>query len=479
MNLRLFLIVRACFVLFAILWSTTTNAEEKEKGGDECDADKFHIDGFSEQAFHNQKLSICLKDDASNLYFIDKDALADRLVNLAYLPLNLRKKIVVVDNKISISRNYMINYRVFGNPSSYNEEEKCNFQKSVNIKAQLASYFSSYLQDDKEFRLVINSSKAPNGNLTPTTFFEKDSPYRIQCIIKAKPKEPDEKNLPKLVKNGKLRVGAGSDDLFKDLSKSKTFTFDVKDDRIKGQASVGVEGVAGIVFSTSLPYLFGEGDEFDNGIIGANKLQFAVFSQIKYYDQDPDSKAKPDIGYVAPGVALRFETGTANFATELQLDANPVFDDKNGSVTYSTRALYSPGIRLPNGKMLFTDPFAVIGPLRVIPDVNLVSSYTLVETAGTNSKLVQVSEYFGLGFDTSLEFFFVDVPKFLEDFSLSVGYSERHYSSDIGEADRMWASLAYNPDKKNFSIKAEYAYGSDFNTLQDEDRISFGLGFRY
>jgi hypothetical protein len=282
------------------------------------------------------------------------------------------------------------------------------------------------------------------------------------------------------------KIGLAREDLFKPTDKSGAFTLSLKEDNDKDQISLSIDGVAGVVFSgtgADLAADKAEGMTLDKAPEprALTWWKLAVYNYVKIYEQDPDSKSKPDINYLAPGIALNYTRISADrdYAFDLMFDATPVFDQKNNAILYTTGVNFSPAFRV-NGTRIFGTPFAVLGDsVWVLPEFNVISRYAHVEDSGQNVELQNAEDYLTFGFDLSAEMSMPYLPSLLSNLSAGVRYAYRYNTNGIADVDRFTVGLNYIPAAKNFTIGLDYTDGRDVNTLQNEDRVDLNVKFRY
>lgn len=456
------------------------------------------------KALSEKPKNICGRDPDGKWY-IDNDALGARLADIIELPIHLKKRtnpegrVTAPDFVYAFSSD-----RPFG-PMEPGECEKRTYRAKIfSLVSRVDHYLRGSIKESKTFKIykddVEISTRPDIPRPTLQTLFAKENGYRVKCQIGEDPAnqgsvrnaggkgrasgsaEAGGDKRQAGVSAGDFRIGAAPEDLFKTTKKSKQFTIGIGSDNVKDQTNVAVDGVVGMTFALTGSDFIKDKTQARSDLITRDLwwLNYAVYGQVKIQDQQPDSSQKPDISYFAPGVAVNytFIRHDGNFAYDLRANASPFFDTKNGSVFYAGDVAFSPSFRI--GETLFLGaPLTILGPLKVVPDLSLVSRYVLVEDAGKNAEFKDVDNYFSLGYDAAAEFYLLDVSDLLSNLSVTLGYQQRLNTDGVQDAERFVAALNYKPASENFTVSLQYTNGPDLNTLQEEERTQLNIGIKY
>jgi hypothetical protein len=456
-----------------------------------------------DKVFNDKPKNFCEKG-ANGRWFMDKEAFASHLADVIELPMHLKKRTNSEGRVTNPDFRYAFRAdRPFG-PEDPADCEKHAYRTRINsLVSMVDRYLAGGIKKNKTFRIFkddVDISTRPDVPApTLQTLLADGSSYKIECLIVKPGEKPggsgsgggapataakDAEKAPPSALPGNFRVGGTPEDLFKTTKKSKPFTAGLTTDNVKNQKTVNFDGVVGLTFSgTGADFADDRTQKMRADMSGQRDLwwlNYAIYGLVKVQDQNPDSSQKPDISYFAPGVAVNytFVRKDGSFAYDLQANASPFFDTKNGSVFYAADLIFSPSFRVGD-HILFGAPLPVLGPLKVVPDLSLISRYVIIEDAGKSRLFKDADNYFSAGFDSAAEFYLLDVSDLLSNFSVSLGYGRRFNTNGIADVERFSVGLNYKPTSENFTVSLTYIDGPDVNTLQDEERLQLTVGIKY
>lgn len=253
-----------------------------------------------------------------------------------------------------------------------------------------------------------------------------------------------------------LAVAPGSED-FRSAGRA---TVSYTDDGIKGTRTLNSEGVAGYKLPDSL--------------LGtrSSATLFATYSGNRVWAKDP--KDDENIGNVGAGILGNFGFDVFNTSQRVQVFGHYVHSHVTNSDIFSTKLTMSPNLPLPGVGRIFQPG----GPLAFAWDPQLKLVYGSVLNAGSNPLLVESSDYARGGGKISFWIFGLD--GIFKNFTFNASYeSLKVWKGPLDTVARFESALSYAwGDQENWAIELKYVNGRNVDTLEREQIVKIGLGYK-
>jgi hypothetical protein len=292
--------------------------------------------------------------------------------------------------------------------------------------------------------------------------------YQIACIasVAALPAAPSEATVQATKFISAIAVRRNIEDLSIPSSSAKFDGLDragisYTDDRVKGTRTLATAGVAGYQLPDSL---FGE---------YARTILFADYYGNRVWADN--TKNSQNIGNAGAGILGSFDIPVGGFFHNVDLFGHYVHSHVTDSDLVSGKLVITPDLPIPGVGIAFNPND---GPLAFLlkPQLNFV--YGSVLNAGSNPSLADTSEYARGG--GKIAFWIFGVDGIFKNFTLSSSYeSAKVWKGPFDSISRFESALGYMlGDQNNWAIELKYANGRNLDTLEREQVVMLGLGFK-
>lgn len=411
---------------------------------------------------------------------VERDALAEQIVNALQIPLSMRR-----------STNYR-DLLTSNQWSGRNPQETAAYERIAQAMGSLDTWLYSGSKTNEYYDVVVRGG----GEAEAYEIFEDNSPVTIVCVDKAaapasSPPQPRSKAeasetrvLPKTWK-AQVIVRKSVDDIpieSSKITKANAALLSYSEDREENSQSATIDGLIGVTIA-------GTGAESAERARHwretGRRYPYYWFKVTPYlygksFDLSPDSLTNADIEYVQPGVAgtLTWVSSEGAFSFNLIGDFSHTDDIAQDGSLYEGGFSFWPSLQI--GDTAWFNAPLFIGRVGVRPSLGLIARTVYVEDAGTNLAYANTQSFFRYGVDTGLKFFIPFKIKYFSSLEARVRYLYLEDTESVQNVERVEAGLAISPAKlQNITLEFDYADGQDETTLQDEDRWTAGLGLRF
>lgn len=234
------------------------------------------------------------------------------------------------------------------------------------------------------------------------------------------------------------------------------------DDGIKGTRTLNSEGVAGYKLSDSL-------------LSPRNSATlFATYYGNRIWANDP--KDEENIGNVGAGILGKFGFDLFNMSQSIQVFGHYVHSHVTNSDIFSTKLTMSPNLGLPGVGRIFIP--GNTGPLAFAFDPQLKLVYGSVLNAGSNPLLIDTHDYARGG--GKIAFWIFGIDGIFKNFTFNTSYeSLKVWRGALDTVSRFESALSYTlGDQENWAIELKYVNGRNVDTLEREQIVKLGLGYK-
>lgn len=409
---------------------------------------------------------------------VDRDALAEQIVNALQIPLSMRRS---------------TNYRDLLTSNQWtgrNPQETAAYERIAQAMGSLDTWLYSGSKANEHYDVVVRGG----GEAEAYEIFEDNSPVTIVCVDKAaapagdlpSPKVHGEETriLPKTWKSQVIVRKSVADIPIESskITKANAALLSYSEDREEDSQSATIDGLIGVTIA-------GTGAESSERARlwreTGRRYPYYWFKVTPYlygksFDLSPDSQTTADIEYVQPGVAgtLTWVAPEGAFSFNLIGDFSHTDDIAQDGSLYEGGFSFWPSLQIGD-TALFNAPL-FIGRLGVKPSLGLIARTVYVEDAGTNADYANKESFLRYGVDTGLKFFIPFKIQYFSSLEARVRYLYLEDTEGVQNVERVEAGLAVSPAKlQNVTLEFDYADGQDETTLQDENRWTAGLGLRF
>lgn len=238
-------------------------------------------------------------------------------------------------------------------------------------------------------------------------------------------------------------------------------TISYTDDYIKGTRTLTSAGVAGYRLPTSL---FGE---------NASSILFVDYYGNHVWAADP--KNTQNVGNIGTGILGSFDVPIFGFYQNVSLFSHYVHSHATDSDLISGNLVVTPDLPFPGVGIAFNPND---GPLALLLKPQLKLVYGSVLNAGSNPKLVSDGEYARGGGKLAFSIFGVD--GIFKNFTLSGSYEIlKVLQGPLDTVSRFETALSYTfGDQDNWALQLKYVNGRNTDSLEREQVVTLGIGYR-
>jgi hypothetical protein len=361
-------------------------------------------------------------------------------------------------------------------PAGYCSNGRCSDEgkKALPIaRATLINYFSNHRQPIRDgeagyqftFEVTAENVRAflLEGKGAPACIVPPPPPG--QSAAKKPPKQ-DETRIPTRVMVRKniadLHVGQG-DEAFKGIDRA---SLSIKNDINLKSTAYDLDAVLGVGFgqfpitSTAGTYL-----EF---------IPYFTFKRQQTTGNTPPNAA--DVYNIGGGIMSDMQFNTGPLGNDFQFATNYVNSQRSGARVASGSLVYAP---YPEPIAGISRP-AVYGPISVMLTPQLKYIYGSVLADGGDPNLVGTNSFQRYGGRTEFALTVDDGTLEGMGVNLAFDYLTNSSPSPVKKIVRFEGSTSYTlPKQKLWSVVAKYINGRDLDTLENEQKWSLGVGFKY
>jgi hypothetical protein len=220
------------------------------------------------------------------------------------------------------------------------------------------------------------------------------------------------------------------------------------------------------------------------GVVGYQfpKSQFGDYSSlIPYFSyagkrvNGTGASKTPDIGNVGGGLLGDFNVPVQGYYQNIQLSAQYLHSYVTDTDLLTGTVLYTPDFHFPGVGIAYNPNDGPIA-LSLKPQAKFV--YGDVVHVGSNPSLIATSDYSRGG--GRIELWLYGVSGGLQNFTFDSAYE--YLKVWVGPYDAVWRwenTLSYNfPEQQNWSLQFKYSDGRNLDTLEREQLLTVGIGYK-
>lgn len=234
------------------------------------------------------------------------------------------------------------------------------------------------------------------------------------------------------------------------------------DDGIKGTRTLASEAIVGYRLPDSLLRA------------GSSATLFATYYGNRVWAIDP--KDEENVGNVGTGILGNFGFPVLDTAQSVQIFGHYIHSHVTNSDLLSAKLTMSPNLPLPGLGATFRPGNA--GPLEFAWEPQLKLVYGSVLNAGSNPLLIDTHDYARGGGKISFWIFGVD--GIFKNFTFNTSYENlKVWRGPLDTVSRFESALSYTlGDQDNWAIELKYVNGRNVDTLEREQIVKIGLGYK-
>lgn len=238
-------------------------------------------------------------------------------------------------------------------------------------------------------------------------------------------------------------------------------TISYTDDRIKGTRTLATAGVAGYQLPASL---LGE---------YASTILFADYSGNRVWADNP--KNNQNIGNFGTGVLGNFDVPLFGYFQNVNLFGHYVHSHVTDSDLFAGKMTITPDLPIPGVGIAFNPND---GPLAFLLKPQLKLVYGSVLNAGSNPLLIDTHDYARGG--GKIAFWIFGVDGIFRNFTFNASYeSLKVWRGPLDTISRFESTLSYTlGDQDNWAVELKYVNGRNVDTLEREQIVKLGLGYK-
>jgi hypothetical protein len=238
-------------------------------------------------------------------------------------------------------------------------------------------------------------------------------------------------------------------------------TVSYTDDGIKGTRTLATAGVAGYQLPASL---LGE---------YASTILFVDYSGNRVWADNP--KNSQNIGNFGAGMLGSFDIPIFGYFQNVNLFGHYMHSHVTDSDLFAAKVTITPDLPIPGVGIAFNPND---GPLAFLLKPQLKLVYGSVLNAGSNPLLIDTHDYARGGGKVAFWIFGVD--SLFKNFTLNASYeSLKVWKGPLDTISRFESTLSYTlGDQDNWAIELKYVNGRNVDTLEREQIVKIGLGYK-
>jgi hypothetical protein len=291
--------------------------------------------------------------------------------------------------------------------------------------------------------------------------------FQVACIASAAPPAPPSEAALRATKFvSSIAVRKNSDDLaisssadkFKSLERA---SISYTDDRIKSTRTLATEGAAGYQLPESLT------GQFARGIL------FTDYTGNLAWPNDP--KDNKNVGNIGAGVLGAADIPVGGYFQNVALFGRYVHSHVTDSDLVSGKLVVTPDLPIPGVGIAFNPND---GPLAFLLKPQLSVVYGSVLNAGSNLDLFNTSDYARGG--GKIAFWVFGVDGIFKNLTWSTSYeSAKVWRGPLASVSLLESTLSYTlGDQDNWALQLKYANGRNADTLERQQIVTIGLGYK-